>query len=160
MYGGQAVSSPLLECQRNVHWEELDWKINDSSRTQKDLAASEVALHSITRTAQRGTEPLWTRRDFPPRFHWNGKQVWWLPFFLKSWTVEYETFKQTHVLQRDDLFMTINWISFDPNVACHTTANSPLEQLFTNTFRKADSVFRVTSFKPNLVFHSFWLYFL
>lgn len=66
VYGGQAVSSPLLECQRNVHWEELDWKINDSSRTQKDLAASEVALHSITRTAQRGTEPPRTRRDFPP----------------------------------------------------------------------------------------------
>lgn len=108
-------------------------------------------------------EGHWTavnQERLSPRFHWNGKQVWWLPFFLKSWTVECETFKQTHVLQRDDLFMTINWISFDPNVACHTTANSPLEQLFTNTFRKADSVFRVTSFKPNLVFHSFWLYFL
>lgn len=51
--GGQAVSSPLLECQCDAHWEELDWKINDSSRSQKDLAVSDLALHSIAHTVQR-----------------------------------------------------------------------------------------------------------
>lgn len=51
--GGQAVSSPLLECQCDAHWGELDWKISDSGRSQKDLAASELALHSVTHTVQR-----------------------------------------------------------------------------------------------------------
>lgn len=52
-YGGQAVSSPLLECQCDAHWGELDWKISDSGRSQKDLAAGELALRSITHTVQR-----------------------------------------------------------------------------------------------------------
>lgn len=51
-YGGQAVSSPLLECQYDAHWEELDWKINDS-RSQKDLSVRELALHSVAHTVQR-----------------------------------------------------------------------------------------------------------
>lgn len=38
--GGQAVSS-LLECRSDAHWEELDWKINDSGKSQKDVAVAE-----------------------------------------------------------------------------------------------------------------------
>ena len=49
----QAVSSPVLECQCDAHWGELDWKINDSGRSQKDLAGNERALHSVTHTEQR-----------------------------------------------------------------------------------------------------------
>lgn len=71
-YGGQAVSSPLLECQCSAHWEELDWKINDSSRSQKDLAASELALPSITHTVQRAQNRREPREGF---FHRDGKQV-------------------------------------------------------------------------------------
>lgn len=46
--GGQAVSSPLLECQCDAHWEELDWKISDSNRSQKDVAASELEPEEVS----------------------------------------------------------------------------------------------------------------
>lgn len=152
---------PLLSWNASVMYIGRNWTGKSMTPAEPKKIWQPVRSRSIQSHIQRrGALNRREPGETFPRFHWNGKQVWWLPFFLYSWTVECETFKQTHVLQRDDLFMTINWISFDPNGACHTTANSPLEQLFTNTFRKADSVFRVTSFKPNLVFHSFWLYFL
>lgn len=40
---------PLLECQCDAHWKELDWKIVDCNKTQKELAASEHARYHAGR---------------------------------------------------------------------------------------------------------------
>lgn len=84
------LSVLTLECQRRAHWREVDWKISDSSRSRKDLAA-ELGLLSVREREREGQEL--GERLFPLpgrliRFFFFFKGVSWM--YYKNWVPDFQ----------------------------------------------------------------------